>query len=214
MNKNDLANIRKTHSLGRLLEEEIGEDPFELFHSWLKLAVEKNLPEPNALTLATCSRDGRPSARMMLLKELDASGFVFYTNYESRKGRDLQENPMAAILFYWYDLEKQVRIEGKIEKLTREETIKYFHIRPRESQIGAHASKQSSIIPDRKFLDASYEKLEKKYENAEIPVPDYWGGFRLIPDIMEFWQGRPSRLHDRIRFRKENGKWIKERLSP
>ena len=215
MKNKDLADMRKVHTLGRLLEEDAGENPFDLFRKWLQLAVSENLTEASAFSLSTADKaSGRPSSRMMLLKELDDKGFVFYTNYESGKGKTISENPQAAILFFWHTLEKQIRIEGKLEKVTPEETKSYFHIRPRESQIGAHASRQSSVIPDRNYLDNRYAELEKEFADGEIPVPSYWGGYRLLPDMMEFWQGRPSRLHDRIRFRKDGNAWIKERLSP
>lgn len=214
MNDHFLSNIRKVHSLGHLLEEETGENPFKLFSAWLSLAVEDDPSESNAFSLSTSDHNGKPSSRMMLLKELDSRGFVFYTNYESRKGKELSENPQSAMLFFWPRLEKQIRIEGKAEKVSRQETEKYFSIRPRESQLGAHASKQSRVIPDRSTLDSTYQDLEKKFENQDVPAPESWGGFRLIPDVIEFWQGRPSRLHDRIRFRLENKKWIKERLNP
>lgn len=209
-----ISEIRKIHEKDILLESQAGDDPFELFESWLKTAVESELTEPNAMVLATSTPDGIPSARMMLLKELDERGFVFFTNYAGRKGRELAENPKAALVFYWYGLEKQVRVEGNIEKVTPIETEKYFHERPRESQIGAYASRQSEVLPGRDTLEKRYKDLSDKFSSKEIPVPDFWGGFRLVPESIEFWQGRPNRLHDRIRFRRKDKSWVKERLSP
>jgi pyridoxamine 5'-phosphate oxidase len=170
---------------------------------------------PNAMTLATATRGGVPSARVVLMKDFDDDGFVFYTNYVSRKSRELDENPVAALSFYWAELERQVRITGRVTKTAREESEVYFRTRPRDSQLGAWASEQSAVISSREILEENMERLVKQYEGREVPLPSYWGGYRLVPDIIEFWQGRASRLHDRLRYtRQSNGEWLIERLSP
>jgi pyridoxamine 5'-phosphate oxidase len=171
--------------------------------------------EPNAMTLATASSDGLPAARIVLLKGFDKEGFVFFTNYKSYKGMQLEENPKACLVFFWKELERQVRITGLVKKIPSEESEKYFHSRPAGSQIGAVASPQSQVIESREWLDETYKKLSDKYKNADVPYPEHWGGYKVLPVIMEFWQGRPSRLHDRIQYTKEeNGSWKTERLAP
>jgi pyridoxamine 5'-phosphate oxidase len=210
-----LADLRKDYSLSGLLEKDLARDPFRQFDKWFTEAQAAKVIEPNAMTLATATRDGRPSARTVLLKGVDGRGFVFYTNYESRKGRELAENPRATLLLPWLALERQVIIEGTISKITREESAAYFHSRPRASQLGAWVSQQSSIITGRAPLEDAMKVLEKKHAGAEVPLPPAWGGYRLTPETVEFWQGRRSRLHDRLRYRREtSGDWTVERLAP
>lgn len=210
-----LADMRKDYSMAGLLEKDLAKNPFRQFEKWFQEAEAAKIPEPNAMTLATTSRDGRPSARTMLLKACDGRGFVFYTNYESRKGRELDANPRATLLFPWIVMERQVIVEGPVSRVTREEAEVYFHSRPRASQLGAWASPQSTAIAGRAVLEESFKVVEKKYEGREVPLPPHWGGFRLVPETVEFWQGRRSRLHDRLRYRREaDGDWVVERLSP
>lgn len=210
-----LADLRKDYSLSGLLEKDLARDPFRQFDKWFQEAEAAKLTEPNAMTLATATRDGRPSARTVLLKGLDGRGFVFYSNYESRKGRELAENPRASLLFPWIALERQVIIEGTLAKITREESAAYFHSRPRASQLGAWVSQQSALITGRAVLEDAMKALDKKYAGVEVPLPPAWGGYRLAPETVEFWQGRRSRLHDRLRYRREaSGSWTVERLAP
>ena len=209
-----LADLRKDYSLAGLAEKDLSRDPFRQFDKWFQEAEAAKIPEPNAMTLAT-TRDGRPSARTVLLKGVDGRGFVFYTNYESRKGRELDASPRAALLFPWVALERQVIIEGSVTKVSREEAEAYFHSRPLLSQLGAWVSQQSAIISGRKVLEDTMKELEKKYAGTVVPLPPHWGGYRVAPEIVEFWQGRRSRLHDRLRFRRgDDGGWIIERLAP
>ena len=208
------ADMRRDYTLHGLSEEEADPDPFVQFRRWFaEQQAEKGI-EPNAMTVATASAGGTPSARMVLLKALDR-GFVFYTNYAGAKACDLSENPKAELLFYWAETERQVRIKGVTERVSPEETEAYFHSRPRGSQIGSAASPQSQVIPSRESLEQVFADFETKYEGKEIPVPTTWGGYRLIPASFEFWQGRKSRLHDRLRYvSTENGGWRIERLAP
>jgi len=212
----DLQDIRKDYQKSNLLEENISENPFAEFKVWFDNALKNSKLEPNAMVLSTVSRSMQPSSRVVLLKGLDESGFVFFTNYESRKGKELREVPFAALLFFWADLEQQIRIEGKIERVSEEESAAYYHSRPRGSQIGAWASPQSQTIPNREFLEEKVEEYSQQFENeVVIPYPKFWGGFRLVPHRIEFWQGRSSRLHDRILFEKgEGGTWSRSRLAP
>ncbi|MCS6842156.1 MAG: pyridoxamine 5'-phosphate oxidase [Roseiflexus sp.] len=209
-----IADLRKEYTRHGLSESDIDPDPLVQFQRWFDQAVESGLIEPNAMTLATATPDGRPSARMVLLKGVDNGGFVFFTNYESRKGVELTMNPWAALVFYWPELERQVRVEGRVERISPEESDAYFASRPNGSRIGAWASRQSSVIGSRAELEQRVAELERLYANREIPRPPFWGGFRVIPDAIEFWQGRPNRLHDRLRYRRDAGRWIIERLSP
>jgi len=210
-----IADLRQEYSLQRLNKTEAHPNPFEQFTLWFDQAVATKLPEPNAMTLATATPDGKPSARMVLLKGYDERGFIFYTNYKSRKGQQLLANPWGAIAFWWTQLERQVRIEGQIEQVSPEESDAYFHSRPQDSQLGAWASEQSQVIDSREVLEQRLQQLKKEYENKTIPRPPHWGGFRLIPVAIEFWQGRPSRLHDRLLYqRTEEGSWMIQRLSP
>lgn len=197
-----------------LLESQISRDPFAQFAEWYQLAERVEKPLPNAMALATASAAGRPSVRMVLLKDFDSSGFVFFTNYRSRKARDLARNTGASLLFFWASLDRQVRIEGRVVKVSAEESAAYFATRPVGSQLGAWASPQSAVLPGRGALEARFQDAQRKYV-ARIPCPPHWGGYRLIPREIEFWQGRPDRLHDRIRYRRQrNGRWKTERLAP
>ncbi|QCP48409.1 pyridoxamine 5'-phosphate oxidase [Trinickia violacea] len=209
-----LAELRKNYALGSLDESDVDRDPIRQFDLWFKQAVDAKLPEPNTMTLATVDEHGRPSARIVLIKGVDERGFVFFTNYESRKGRDLAHNPHASLLFYWIELERQVRIEGAVVKTSAQESDAYFTSRPLGSRIGAWASDQSQVIANRTVLEAREREMSERYgENP--PRPPHWGGYRLVPDTIEFWQGRPSRLHDRVLYTREPGSdWRISRLSP
>jgi len=190
-------------------------DPFRQFLQWFQEAEQAGMPLPNAMNLATSTQAGRPSVRMVLLKGVDDRGLIFHTNYQSRKGQEIKENPFAAIVFYWSALARQVRIEGKVEKLDPAESEAYFASRPRGSQIGAHASPQSQVVADRDALVAIYQAAEKKFSGKSVPRPENWGGYRLVPQIFEFWQEGANRIHDRLRYRRdEAGDWVLERLAP
>jgi len=196
-------------------EKEVDSSPFKQFEIWFKQAETAVPILPNAMTLATATKDGTPSARVVLLKDFDENGFVFFTNYDSAKGKELDENPVAALCFYWSELGRQVRISGTIARTSREESEAYFHTRPIDSQLGAWASNQSEVIAERAVLEAKMEEMSTKYEDRIIPLPPYWGGYRVAPVVIEFWQNRSSRLHDRIRYRLVDGvRWVVERLAP
>jgi pyridoxamine 5'-phosphate oxidase len=215
MATSSIAHLRKEYRNASLSEQDVLKDPIQQFALWFDNALEAKVLEPNAMTLATASKKGIPSARIVLLKGFDPEGFIFYTNYESHKGKELKENPHAALVFFWHDLERQVRIEGKIKKVKAGESDLYFHSRPKESRLGAWASPQSQVIEDRQILEETFEELVSSYEHTEPPRPDFWGGYRLIPNKIEFWQGRPSRMHDRILFKKSaKGNWKVVRLAP
>ncbi|ACB64965.1 pyridoxamine 5'-phosphate oxidase [Burkholderia ambifaria] len=211
-----LADLRINYSRASLDEADVAPDPFAQFDRWFKEALAAKLPEPNTMTLATVGENGRPSARIVLIKGVDERGFVFFTNYESRKGRDLAAHPYAALLFYWIELERQVRIEGRIEKTSTDESDRYFASRPLGSRIGAWASEQSAVIDSRATLEAREKAVAERYgENP--PRPPQWGGYRVVPDAIEFWQGRPSRLHDRLLYTRDAAAapgWTISRLSP
>lgn len=209
-----IADIRKEYMRESLSEGDVELDPFLQFGRWWKEALASDIEEVNAMTLATCNAAGTPSARIVLLKDYDPSGFVFYTNYQSRKGKEIAENPFASLLFFWKELERQVRIEGKIEKVAAKESDEYFQSRPAGSKLGAWASPQSQAIKDRTILDQNLRDLEERFASSEIPRPAHWGGYRVLPVHVEFWQGRPSRLHDRILYTLEDGQWIIRRLAP
>lgn len=209
-----ITDLRKDYTLHGLSEADVAGDPFTQFERWLTEALEAGLPEPNAMTLATADVVGRPAARVVLLRGIDAGGFVWYTNYESRKGRELSANPHAALVFYWPQLERQVRVEGPVEVLDQAQSDAYFNSRPRGSRLGAWASPQSQVIAERAVLDAQLAEVEARFPGDELPRPPFWGGFRLAPEVVEFWQGRPSRLHDRLRYRRPGEAWLVERLAP
>jgi pyridoxamine 5'-phosphate oxidase len=210
----DLSDFRKEYSTHGLHRADLKEDPIEQFSVWFGQAVELQVHEPNAMTLATVDESGMPWQRTVLLKKFDAGGFVFFTNYHSRKARQLEANTKASILFPWITLERQVIVQGIVEKSTAAESLEYFHSRPRESQIGAWVSEQSEVIPDRDFLVARLAEVEKKLDGGPIPLPPYWGGYRLKPETIEFWQGGAARLHDRFFYRKSGDVWEIDRLSP
>jgi pyridoxamine 5'-phosphate oxidase len=209
-----IADLRQDYRQAALLESEADPNPIAQFQSWFAAAVAAQLPEPNAMTIATATPDGIPSARIVLLKDVDDRGFVFFTNYNSHKGQELTHNPQAAIVFLWAELERQVRIQGRVEKIAPAESDEYFYSRPPGSRLGAWASNQSEVVADRGVLDQQLADLEAKYANQEIPRPEHWGGFRVMPTMIEFWQGRSSRLHDRLRYRSIDGAWVIDRLSP
>jgi pyridoxamine 5'-phosphate oxidase len=209
-----LDELRKEYTLAGLAEKDLAKDPFRQFEKWFQEAEASKLVEPNAMVVATAGRDGRPSARTMLLKGVDGRGFIFFSNFESRKGRELEANPQATLVFPWFPFERQVIVEGSVGKVAREEAEAYFHSRPRGSQLSAWASPQSSIISGRAVLEESMKALEQKYAGKEIPLPPHWGGWRLAPVTVEFWQGRRSRLHDRLRYRRNKDEWVIERLAP
>ncbi|RJL31011.1 pyridoxamine 5'-phosphate oxidase [Bailinhaonella thermotolerans] len=209
----DLAALRRNYDAGGLDESGLAADPVKQFTSWLSDVLAAGLPEPNAMVLATATPEGRPSQRTVLLKDYGPAGFDFFTNYGSRKGRQLAANPWASLLFPWHPLHRQVIVEGRVERLSREESEDYFRSRPYGSRLGAWASRQSEVIPGRDVLEERYAELAGRWPD-EVPAPDFWGGFRVVPETVEFWQGRPNRLHDRLRYRREGGAWTVERLSP
>lgn len=210
-----ISDLRKDYTLQDLSESEIDPNPFIQFKIWFDQALAAQLPEPNAMTIATATPDGQPSARMVLLKDFDDRGFVFFTNYNSRKGQELAANPQVALVFWWAELERQVRILGTVEKVSSEESDGYFEMRPANSRLGAWASNQSEVIKSREFLEQRLQEFQSQYANQEIPRPPHWGGLRVIPTEIEFWQGRSSRLHDRLLYTPlDDGGWKIERLSP
>jgi pyridoxamine 5'-phosphate oxidase len=208
------AALRTEYAREGLLESAAHDDPLIQFDQWFSQALAAGVLEPNAMTLATVDADGAPSARIVLLKGFDARGFVFFTNYDSRKGKELTTNPHAALVFFWPELERQVRIRGSVERVSAAETEAYFHSRPLGSQLGAWASPQSAVIASRQELEDRLAALEGEYRGAEVPVPPHWGGFRVAPRTIELWQGRPNRLHDRLLYTRDGDTWRRERLAP
>ena len=213
-NSDEIANIRREWSSRKLDESNVSSNPFGQFSEWMREAIDADILDPNAMTLATADKSGVPSARIVLLKSIDEKGLVFYTNYESKKAKDLLENPRASVVLFWKELERQIRVIGTVEKISQKESEEYFTTRPYESQIGAWASKQSSELKGRESLEKKFVEIKSKYPEGKVPLPDFWGGFRIIPEQFEFWQGRPSRLHDRIAYIKEKVKWKIVRLAP
>lgn len=211
----DLSDFRKEYSAKGLRRDDLDADPVRQFAKWFQQATELGVHEPNAMTLATVDPSGRPFQRTVLLKVFDASGFVFFTNYSSRKARHLEENPQACALFPWITLERQVIVQGRAEKISTVESLKYFSSRPRESQIGAWVSNQSEVITSRKVLLQKLDEIRRKFSQGEIPLPSFWGGYRIVPESIEFWQGGPARLHDRFLYRRDAADaWNIERLAP
>ncbi|MCG8319757.1 MAG: pyridoxamine 5'-phosphate oxidase [Cytophagales bacterium] len=215
MTKSNLATIRSDYQKKSLSKREVSANPMDQFEHWFEEATSAEINEPTAMNLSTVDKNGRPTARIVLLKGINDSAFQFYTNYDSQKAQDLARNPFAALTFFWPELERQIRIEGKVEKLSALTSENYFSSRPRESQIGAWASPQSQVIENRYMLEENVKNLKKKYDGKDVPRPQYWGGYQLVPDKLEFWQGRSSRLHDRIVYRLgPDNHWMIERLAP
>lgn len=214
MDNKNIQKLREDYSLSTLDENDVHVDPIQQFKIWLDESLKAMLPEPNAMTLSTVDSDQKPHSRIVLLKGIEKNGFIFYTNYKSDKGRDIESNPNVSICFLWKELERQVRIEGVAKKISSEASEEYFVSRPVRSQIGALASEQSSVIENRTILEEKFEALTKLYSTGHVPIPDHWGGYVVEPTSIEFWQGRRSRLHDRIKYEKEKKNWIIKRLAP
>lgn len=214
MRERDLSELRREYAADGLAEEDLLADPITMFRHWMRDALKAGLHEPNAMSVATVSETGRPASRTVLLKGLDERGFVFFTNYESRKGVELSGHPECALLFPWFPLERQVRVEGAAARLTDAENRAYFASRPRASQLGAWASPQSRVVRDRAELDAAYHEMATRFAGEEVPLPPHWGGYRVAPEVVEFWQGRLGRMHDRLRYRRTPDGWLTDRLAP
>ncbi len=210
----DISNIRKQYTRSGLTRKTLHDSPFVQFEKWFKEVEASNHPYPNAMSLATTGEDLLPTIRTVLLKIFDEKGFVFFTNYNSDKAQQLTTNPQAGLLFHWLELERQVKISGAVEKISSAESLKYFATRPRGSQLGAWCSDQSHILSSRSLLEAQWEKMKSRFSDKEVPLPDFWGGYRVIPTRIEFWQGRDSRLHDRFEYRKSSEGWSIQRLAP
>lgn len=209
-----IADIRSEYRRAELRESDVDTDPLVQFRRWFNDALDAEVSEPNAMCLATATPDAYPSARIVLLKEVDERGLVFYTDYRSRKSQELADNPHASLCFFWHELERQVRLSGAVQRVSRVDSDVYFQSRPRESRIGAWTSHQSAEIASREQLEGQWNDTVQRFGDATVPLPDHWGGFRVIPEEIEFWQGRPSRLHDRLQYRLESGTWKRRRLSP
>jgi len=210
----DLSDLRQSYTRGRFSEEDLLPSPFAQFEKWFGEALESKLEEPNAMCLATSTPEGRPSTRIVLLKEFSEKGLVFYTNYESRKASELEANPYAAANFLWLPLQRQVNVAGPVERISKAESLKYFLSRPLGSRLGAWSSPQSKIISSRQILEMKLDQMKRKFADGKVPLPDHWGGYRIRPEQFEFWQGRPNRLHDRFAYRLVDGSWKTERLAP
>ena len=210
----DIASLRRAYRSVPLEREHLDPDPVRQFHRWLGEAMAAGSPEANAMAIATADPAGQPSLRMVLLKHFDAAGFVFYTNLQSRKAREIDANPQAALLFYWPEVSRQVRVTGPVSRTTTAETLRYFLSRPRDSQVGAWTSPQSAVIETRSALEQQFERLKAKFAAGDVPLPDFWGGFRVRPEAVEFWQARENRLHDRFVYREAAGAWLVQRLMP
>jgi pyridoxamine 5'-phosphate oxidase len=210
----DIASLRRTYRSVPLEREHLDQDPVRQFHRWLDEAMAAGSPEANAMAIATADPAGQPSLRMVLLKHFDAAGFVFYTNLQSRKAREIDANPQAALLFYWPEVSRQVRVTGPVSRTTTAETLRYFLSRPRDSQVGAWTSPQSAVIETRSALEQQFERLKAKFAAGDVPLPDFWGGFRVAPEAVEFWQARENRLHDRFVYRRDGDGWSIDRLAP
>ncbi|MFY0608472.1 MAG: pyridoxamine 5'-phosphate oxidase [Cyclobacteriaceae bacterium] len=210
----DLTSLRQEYTKAQLDIESVLDSPFEQFQQWFEQAKNVGMLEPNAMVVGTSDRSGLVTQRTVLLKAFDSSGFVFYTNYKSKKASQINENPNVSLLFPWYELERQVAITGVAEKISTTESMKYFLSRPFGSQLGAWVSHQSQVITSRSILEQKLHEMKEKYKNGQLPVPDFWGGYKVVPKTIEFWQGRSSRLHDRIFYEKQNNSWVKKRLSP
>ncbi len=209
----DISDLRENYTLKSLDLQDLHADPIKQFKVWFDEAITSKLPEPNAVNLSTVVAN-KPSSRIVLLKDLQENGFIFFSNYDSNKGKAMEENPFVSLTFLWIELERQVRIEGKVQKMPDSYSVPYFHSRPRTSQLGAWVSPQSQIIPNREFLEEEFLRVSAYFEGKEIPKPDNWGGYLVVPEMIEFWQGRPSRLHDRLRYTRKNNIWEIERLAP
>ncbi|WP_199535521.1 pyridoxamine 5'-phosphate oxidase [Rhodohalobacter sp. SW132] len=212
--KRDIASLRENYTKGGIRDEDLPSQPVPMFARWLDEAIESEVNEPNAMSLATVTPNGAPNVRIVLLKGIEGETLQFFTNYTSRKGDELKITPSAAVSFWWPELERQVRIRGRVEKLSRKENDSYFQSRPRESQIGAWVSRQSSPVENRDALKERADKISQKFGDDEVPTPDFWGGYSIEIEEIEFWQGRPGRLHDRILYQKTDGKWSRKRLQP
>ena len=210
----DLTGLREEYGRGGLDLPDLADDPIEMFERWLAQSIEAGVHEPNAMVVSTATPDGRPSSRMVLLKGIGPDGFVFFTNQASRKGHELAANARCALLFPWHALERQVRVEGSAEVLDRARVEAYFRSRPRDAQVGAWASPQSRVVDSRATLVASYAEAEARFVDGEVPAPPHWGGYRVLPEVVEFWQGRPGRMHDRLAYRRDGTGWVVERLAP
>lgn len=212
----DIASIRREYQAAPLLESDAAADPIVQFQTWFGEVLRAEVPEPNAMTLATVGADGMPAARIVLLKDVDVRGFTFFTNYQSAKGRELAQHPQAALVFFWQELARQVRVEGTVSQVSDAESDAYFASRPRGSQLGAWASPQSAVLPAREQLEQRLAEVEKQFDGQAVPRPAHWGGYRVTPRMVEFWHGRPSRLHDRLRYTRDSGEapWKLERLGP
>ena len=211
----DIGHVRHDFTDHAPLEAaDMAADPFVQFERWFRFALDSGIAEPNAFSLATVGTDGMPSQRAVLLKFFDEKGFVFYTNYNSRKAQEMADNAQVAMLFPWFALQRQIKIQGRVEKVSREQTLKYFLSRPRDSQLGAWTSPQSRVIDSRALLLNQWAKMKEKFARGEVPLPDFWGGYRIVPTLFEFWQGQPSRLHDRFEYRTDGAEWRMTRLAP